>query len=205
MRSVVSHPSLAAVAALVAAGVAASVFLAARSEASDAAGVALGDAVERTLATGTARIEGRVTSGAGSAVAFAGVVSWRDPGGSSSVAAWPVAGDRRAHSAEVRVTGGRAWLRSPRAASWVAVDPEVVGVAGREAGWNGLLTRLEPVPDDGGEPARGTTIRARAGREPAVVWLDARGRIRRIRVDGDAATLDVRLTELGVKVVVEPP
>jgi hypothetical protein len=169
--------------------------------------LSLSSAVARTLAAGSARVEATVRPASGPSVALRGVTSL--DGGDADIEARVVGrGVDAAAVAEVRVTGGRAWLRPPGSSDWTPVDPAVTQVTAEAQGWADLLRRLRPSGPSGPTPTRvgaGARRSASVDGAPASVWLDGVGRIVRVRLTRRSAVLDLRLTDFGTDVVVVPP
>ena len=147
---------------------------------SAAVSAALRDAVARTVAERSARIDATYVPAAGPAVAIHGRVSLVGPESevSASVGDGP--------PAAVRVAADGAWLRPPGAEEWTAISPAEVTAAGVARGWADVLGDLHASDE---------------------VVTDAQGRIVRIQVRRDRAggRLDVRLSDFGTAVPANPP
>ncbi|HVF33439.1 MAG TPA: hypothetical protein VM933_10425, partial [Acidimicrobiales bacterium] len=143
--------------------------------------VALGAAVQRTLAAGSARIDATYQPARGPRVSITGRASCVGP--ESEVSA-SVGGDP---PTVVRVTAdGRAWLLPPGSASWSPVAAEQVAGAAAAHGWADML---------------------RGAGDPSDVRTDTAGRIVRMHLARDrlGGRLDVRLSEFGTHVAVAVP
>ena len=138
------------------------------------------DAVRRTVAAGSARIDATYEPARGPTVAIRGRASFVGP--ESEVSA-SVGGEP---PSTVRVTAAGAWLRPPGAVSWTPVPVEHVAAAGAARGWADLLRRVHASSD---------------------VRTDAEGRIVALRLPRDRAggRLHVRLSEFGTEVLVGVP
>lgn len=159
------------------------------------------EAVERTLAAGSARIRGTITSPDGATGRMDGITSFHRHESSF------LARSTTAHPpqwSEVRVTGGRAWLRPPGSTTWVELDPEAAG-AGPGGGWTRLLSQLHGTSDVRAVDGAGRQLRGRLGPRRVAVRLDGAGRIARLRLSGDGTLLDVDLRDHGVPVRIQAP
>lgn len=139
------------------------------------------DAVARTVAARSARLEGRYVPATGPPVIVRGRVSFVGP--AAEVEAGVEGGPR---SRVVVTASGEAWLLAPGESAWVAVPAEATAQLAPERGWGPLLRDLEESSD---------------------VSTDDAGRIVRARLVADRAggTLDVRFTDFGVEVAVAVP
>ena len=180
-RVVVAVVALLVVAALVALFVAA----AQRPDGPGAATLApappdLREAVGRTLAAGSARIQGTYRPAHGPVVTITGRTSFAGPEAEVSAAV------EGSPPALVRVTSAGAWLRAPGSDAWTPVAAD--GMAGVAAGrgWSALLRELDPATD---------------------VVTDDAGRIVRLWLARDrrGGSLDLRLSAFGTEVATAPP
>ena len=144
------------------------------------AGAGRSDAVERTRAARTARIDATYRPAHGPAVTITGRTSLVGPESELFAAV----GDEP--PAALRVTAAGAWLRSPGASGWTPIPHDVVARAAAGRGWSDALRDLDPSTH---------------------VETDAAGRIVRMRLarDRQGGRLDVRFSAFGIEVPTGPP
>lgn len=163
----------------------------------------LATAVDRTVAAGSARVQGTMTTPDGTTGRLAGVASFRHRTSAFVVHA---AGAGPGAGAEIRTTPQGTWLRPPGRSAWVAVEGAVAVVSAGGHQWSDLLERLRGTTDVewvvGGATGR---LRGTLGLQEVTIALDDAGRIEHLRLEGGGAVLDLRLTELGVAVAVVAP
>ena len=144
------------------------------------ADAAVREAVARTVAAGSARIEATYEPARGPTVRVRGVTSFVGPESEvfASVGDGP--------PAVVRVTAGGAWLQAPSAATWTPVALDDLAGAAAARGWADVLRGLDA---------------------SAEVRTDRLGRIVRMRLPRDrlGGRLDVRLSEFGTAIEVAVP
>lgn len=198
MRPTPSHSfrSIVLLLALGALAMAATAFLsrstAAPAPAEQAPPVPLDEAVERTLAAGTARLDGELTA-RGARLAVQGVTSLTTADGDLTFEI----DDGRVGPIGLRTIDNRDWIQIR--GQWIdARDlPEAGDLPG---GWGDYvrgLTAAGPATDD--------PRRAELHGAPAQVWVDEHGRVARVIVTLDGDRFDLRFSDFGVALDLEPP
>lgn len=157
----------------------------------------LADAVDATLAEGSARLAGTATSVDGTSVDLDGVTSFSTPD-----AVLFARGGANEEAIEVRTTANGSWLRAPSLGRWIPVEATAAMTPGTGGGWADVLARLRDAPS----PRRsGRRFEVVVEGEPAIAHVDGEGRIRRVRLERRQQVVDVAFSDFGVAVVVEPP
>jgi len=199
MRSVFSVRLVVAVAATVVAVIATTELLAPPPRASfgPRSVVTLADAVDRTIAGGSARLRGTATSADGTSVELEGVTSFTS---ADAVLFARNGGDEAA--IEVRTTAAGSWLRAPSLGRWIPLEATSDVAPGTNGGWADVLARLRRAP---ASRRSGRRFEVVVEGEPAVAYLDGNGRIRRLRLERRQQVVDVTFSDFGVAVDVEPP
>ena len=153
----------------------------------------LDEAVERTLAAGTARLDAELTT-KGVTMGLAGVISLTTDDGDLT---FTVPDEVGLGPVGVQTVGGRTWVRLRD--RWVDAGhlPTFGDLA---AGWGDYIAGLEA---DG--PASREPLRAKLRGTPAQVWLDAEGRVARLVVRLDGNRFDLRFSDFGVALDLEVP
>lgn len=140
----------------------------------------LAEAVQRTLAAGSARIDATYRPARGPTVSITGRTSLADAESEvfASVGGGP--------AAVVRVTSGGAWLQPPGSTSWTPVPVEQIAGAAAARGWADVLRDLD---------------------SSSGIRTDASGRIVAVQLapDRSGGRLELRLSEFGTEVGVAVP
>ncbi len=159
-------------------------------------------AVGATLAAGSVRFTGSLASAGGPPVRIEGRISFTHDRSQLRV---DQPGPGSSAGIEVRSTPAGIWLRAPGVDDWleVAAADDQAG-AGREAltGWTSLFERIGRSPLIEGDRRR---LRVFYDGEPATLDLDEVGRIRRLRIVHRREVLDLRFSDYGAPVDIEPP
>ena len=155
--------------------------------------VALGEAVERTLAAGTARLDAELTT-KGVTMGLAGVISLTTDDGDLT---FTVPHEVGLGPIGVRTVGRRTWVRVRD--RWVDAG-HLPAFGDLAAGWGHYVAGLEADGPASSEPRR-ATLRG----TPAQVWVDAEGHVARLVVSLDGDHFDLRFSDFGVALDLEAP
>jgi hypothetical protein len=155
--------------------------------------VSLDEAVERTLAAGTARLDAELTT-KGVTMELAGVISLTTDDGDLT---FTVPDEVGLGPIGVRTVGGSTWVRVDD--RWLDAGhlPTFGDLA---AGWGDYVAGLEADGPASGEPRR-ATLRG----TPAQVWLDDEGHVARLVVSLSGNRFDLRFSDFGVALDLEAP
>lgn len=155
--------------------------------------IPLDEAVERTLAAGTARLEADLTT-RGSTMHLTGLTSLTTDDGDLT---FTVADEPGLGPIGVRTVGGATWVRLRD--RWVDAG-HVPAFGDLPGGWGEYVAGLA-----GASPATDEPRRAELHGRPAKVWLDDGGRVVRIVVTLDGDRFDLRFSDFGVPLDLEVP